>query len=330
MDFVDELTFWAHGGKGGDGCVSFRRERFVPKGGPDGGDGGDGGSVILNVNTNLTTLFDLRHRKKYTAESGARGKGKRMNGKNGKNTIIRVPKGTLVIAQETGEILGDLKEKDQKLIVAKGGRRGKGNARFATPTWQAPDFAEKGAEGEKSHLRLELKLLADVGLVGFPNAGKSKLLSRISAAKPKIADYPFTTLVPNLGIVSYNEYRSFVVADIPGLIKGAHLGKGLGDRFLRHIERTSILLFLIDSTSECIDDVYNLLIHELENYDRSLIEKPGILALSKVDLLSEDAQHKLPQKIHQIDCFPISAVTGAGIQNLIDAIVSHLSEPKHG
>ncbi|MCJ7813283.1 GTPase ObgE, partial [bacterium] len=247
MDFVDEVSFWVYGGQGGDGCVSFRREKFIPKGGPDGGDGGDGGHVILCVNSNISTLMDLRHRKRYQAGSGKRGMGKKMHGKRGENITVQVPQGTLVFDIESHLLLEDLKYPGQEYIVARGGKGGRGNSRFATSTRQAPDFAEKSTPPEHHHLKLELKLLADVGLLGLPNSGKSTLLSKVSSARPKIADYPFTTTVPNLGIVYYENFKSFVVADIPGIIEEAHSGKGLGDRFLRHAERCRVLVFLIEA-----------------------------------------------------------------------------------
>lgn len=330
MDFIDEVTFWVYGGRGGDGCVSFRREKYVPKGGPDGGDGGNGGSVVLSVDSNISTLTDHRHRKKYSAGHGGRGKGKKMNGKKGIDIDIRVPPGTLVIDMESGHVLCDLREKGQKFVAVRGGRGGRGNTHFVSSTRQAPERADSGGEGEARQLRLELKILADVGLVGLPNAGKSTLLSRISSAKPKIADYPFTTLVPQLGIVCYGEYQNFVVADIPGLIEGAHIGKGLGDRFLRHIERTSSLLYLIDSTSENIEHVYHLLNNELKEYDKSLIKKKKLLTLTKVDLLSAEDRKSLPRSIDGIPCLPVSSVTGEGIQTCIKALAELIGEKQHG
>ena len=326
MDFVDEISFWVQGGGGGDGCMSFRREKYVPKGGPDGGDGGDGGSVILRVNSNLSTLFDLRHRKRYRAGNGEKGRGKRMHGKNGKTVIVPVPRGTVVMDAESRVSLGDLKDRDEELVVARGGKGGKGNPWFATSTLQAPDFAEEGTEGESRRLRLELKLLADVGLVGLPNAGKSTLLSSISSARPKVAEYPFTTLVPNLGIVAYEDFKSFVAADIPGLIEGAHAGKGLGDQFLRHIERTRVLAFLIEARSEDIPLVYQSLKKELELFNPVLVKKPRVIALSKADLLTDKEKSRLPWSLNAQTCYPISALTGEGVQQLLNDIVSKLSE----
>lgn len=328
MDFIDELSFWVLGGRGGDGCVGFRREKYVPKGGPDGGDGGDGGNVVLRVNPNLSTLFDIRRRKQFRAGNGAKGKGKRRTGKKGKSVVIEVPRGTVALDGESGSVLEDLTEPGRELIVARGGKGGRGNTWFATPTCRTPDYAEEGAEGENRYIRLELKLLADVGLVGLPNAGKSTLLSRISSARPKIADYPFTTLYPNLGIVYGEEFKSFVVADIPGLIEGAHAGKGLGDRFLRHVERTRVLVLLIEAHSEEISTVYRILSQEMESFGPSLLEKPQLIVLSKVDLLPREKRAHLPLSLNGKSCYPVSAVTGEGIQSLLSAIILKLSEVK--
>ena len=248
--FIDYALIEVNSGKGGDGAVTFRREKYVPKGGPSGGDGGDGGNVILKANTNLHTLLDFRYKKKYIADNGDKGGNSLKDGKNGSDVIIGVPVGTVVKDAETEKIIFDLDENAKDVILAKGGKGGKGNSKFATPTNQTPRFAEEGKQGEYKKVILELKLIADVGLVGFPNSGKSTLISKISAAKPKIADYPFTTLEPNLGIVKYKDFQSFTVADIPGIIEGASQGKGLGHQFLRHIERTRIILFLIEITSE--------------------------------------------------------------------------------
>lgn len=328
MDFIDEVSFVVQGGRGGDGCISFRREKFVPKGGPNGGDGGDGGFVVLRVNRNLSTLSDLRHRKHYRAGNGMRGKGKCMHGKKGETVIIHVPPGTIVMDADTLEDLGDLINAGQELIIVHGGKGGKGNSRFATSTYQAPDFAKPGSKGEERRIQLKLKLLADVGLVGLPNAGKSTFLSRISSARPKVADYPFTTLVPNLGIVSYDSFKSFVMADIPGLIEGAHSGKGLGDRFLRHIERTRVLVFLLEAHDEDLPSIYRTLITEIKLFSDSLQDKPLILALSKIDLLSSEDRQKLPSAIDGHQCYPFSTMTGEGVQHLINTIVSILTEAR--
>jgi GTP-binding protein len=244
--FIDEVEIEVVAGKGGDGCVSFRREKYIPKGGPNGGDGGKGGDVVVEATSNLSTLLDYRYRKKNRAENGKPGGPNNRTGANGEDLVLKVPCGTLVYDADTGALLGDLVEKGERVVVARGGRGGKGNARFATPTRQAPDFAQPGKEGERRRIRFELKLIAEVGLVGLPNAGKSTLISRISSARPKIASYPFTTLVPNLGVVNLGGYRHCVVADIPGIVDGAHQGVGLGLRFLKHIERTRVLLLLVD------------------------------------------------------------------------------------
>jgi GTP-binding protein len=329
MDFIDEVTFWVHGGNGGNGCVSFRREKYVPKGGPDGGNGGDGGHVILKVNSNLSTLADLRHRKHYRAGSGRHGSGGQKNGKNGKPVVISVPAGTLVLDDERGMSIADLTQAGEEAVIARGGKGGRGNAKFATATRRAPDFAEKGQLGESCHIKLELKLLADVALVGFPNAGKSTLLSKVSSARPKIANYPFTTLVPNLGIVYCDDYQSFVMADIPGLIEGAHAGKGLGDQFLRHIERTRLLIFLIEITVEDPVSVYRALLQELKLFDSSLLDKPRLIAFTKIDLIPDKEEPVVLNSLKEEICIPISAVTGEGIDLLLKHIINQLSELNH-
>lgn len=323
VDFIDEIRFQVQGGRGGNGCVSFRREKFVPKGGPDGGDGGDGGHVLLRVNSQLSTLKDIRPRKTYRAGSGGHGKGKRMHGKRGEHTVITVPPGTLVRDAETGEVLADLIVPGQETIVARGGRGGKGNARYATSTNQRPDYAKAGTQGECRELHLELKILADVGLVGLPNAGKSTLLSVLSAARPKIADYPFTTLVPQLGIVSSGPYKSFVMADIPGLIEGAHEGRGLGIQFLRHIERTRVLVFLIDVNDPSPHDTLNALKQELVSFDPSLEKRPMILALTKCDTASEEIRSR--QVSFGMDHLVISSVTREGLNELVKKISERLN-----
>jgi len=314
--FIDYAKIYIKAGNGGNGCASFRREKFVPRGGPDGGDGGDGGDVIVRADRNLSTLLDLRLRQHYKAGRGQHGQGKKKHGRRGEHCEIRVPLGTVVRDAETEEVLADLTEEGQEEILAKGGRGGRGNAHFATSTDQAPRYAEEGRPGEERKLIVELKLIADVGLIGFPNVGKSTLISSVSAAHPKIADYPFTTLEPVLGIVPLGEFDSFVMADIPGLIEGAHKGKGLGDRFLRHVERTKVLLFLVDSTSEHPAEDLTILREELRQFNPGLVHKPWIVALTKADLLPEDAIPSLGVG----GTLTISSVTGKGLRELMFAL----------
>ncbi|MCD6169589.1 MAG: GTPase ObgE [Candidatus Latescibacteria bacterium] len=314
--FIDEATIYVKAGDGGNGCVSFRREKFVPRGGPDGGDGGDGGNVIFRVDSNLRTLLDFHYQKHFRAERGGHGKGKQMTGKRGKDLIIRVPPGTVIKDAETGNVLADLIEDEQSQIIASGGKGGRGNARFATSVRQTPRLAEKGTKGEEKVLYLELKLIADVGLVGFPNVGKSTLLSKLSAAHPKIADYPFTTLEPTLGIVPVGKFGSFVMADIPGLIEGAHQGRGLGFRFLRHIERTRILLFLIDSTGGQAEENLQSLQKELALFNRNLLQKPYLVALTKIDLLPQGSILPAVDSGQEVKPLAISSVTGEGLEEL--------------
>ncbi|OAG28728.1 GTPase ObgE [Thermodesulfatator autotrophicus] len=322
--FVDQAKIYVKAGDGGAGCVSFRREKYVPRGGPDGGDGGKGGDVILEASSQLHTLYDFYHQTHFRAENGRPGMGKKMKGRDGKDLILKVPVGTVVKDAETGEILYDFTKDGERFVVARGGRGGRGNARFATPTRQAPRFAEPGEPGEERWIILELKLIADVGLVGLPNAGKSTILSRITAARPKIADYPFTTITPNLGVVKLDEERSFVVADIPGLIEGAHKGVGLGLDFLRHIERTKAILYVLDASKgeECLKD-FELLQKELAHYHRCLLEKPSAIALNKIDIVPE--RQKLEElKAHfekkGYPVYLISAVTGEGIKELLEGL----------
>jgi|SRR5690554_513749 len=325
--FIDYAEIEAAAGKGGDGAVAFRREKYVPKGGPSGGNGGDGGNVIIKAFHNLSTLHDLRYKKVYKAGNGEPGGSSLKDGKRGKDILIKVPVGCIVKDAETNKILADLDEDGKEIIAAKGGRGGKGNSNFATPTNQTPRFAEQGKPGEKVKLILELKLIADVGLVGFPNAGKSTLISHISAAKPKIADYPFTTLEPNLGIVRYKDFNSFTVADIPGIIEGAHQGKGLGLQFLRHIERTRILLFLIDITSENYQKDFDILYNEIKSYSKKLAAKKKIVSLSKADLISEEEIKKLKRKKIKNSDSPLlifSAVSGYGLEELKDYLWKEL------
>lgn len=333
MQFVDYVKIQVKAGDGGRGCVSFRREKHVPRGGPDGGDGGRGGHVIIKAERQLNTLLDLRYQRLYRAKRGEHGKGKKMHGKDGGDLIIPVPVGTIVKDEEKGEILADLDLEGKEVIAAKAGRGGQGNAHFATPTRQAPRFAQPGEEGEEKSLIIELKLLADVGLIGLPNAGKSTLISVISAARPKIADYPFTTLEPNLGVVKFEDFRSFVVADIPGLIEGAHTGAGLGFQFLRHVERTSMLLHLVDiSVMSTGDPVENLekINRELELYDKRLLEKPQMVVATKLDIADKNRLDRLSDycKNTRTDLFAVSSATGEGIKELIKYVSTKLERPK--
>tara|TARA_B100000941_G_C28507484_1_gene558297 strand:+ start:3167 stop:4144 length:978 start_codon:yes stop_codon:yes gene_type:complete len=288
MNFIDFASIHVKAGNGGNGCSAFLREKFRPKGGPAGGDGGRGGHVIVVSDSNLSTLHDVSYNKRYFAKKGEDGRGKNMHGKNGADIIIRVPLGTIIRNVDTDHFIDDLKDDKKEIIIARGGNGGFGNARFKTQNNPAPRKANSGQEGEEKKLELELKVLADVGLVGFPNAGKSTLISKISNAKPKVADYPFTTLEPNLGIVRFHEFKSFVVADIPGLIEGASSGKGLGLKFLKHIERTKILVYMIDVNTESIDEEYKVLKGELEKYNADLVDKPSILLLTKCDVEEEN------------------------------------------
>ncbi|MEE9174666.1 MAG: GTPase ObgE [Thermodesulfobacteriota bacterium] len=330
VKFIDEAKIYIKAGDGGRGCVSFRREKYVPRGGPNGGDGGNGGDIIMVARRNMSSLLDHRYQQHYRAKRGEHGRGKDQHGKNSEHLLIPVPMGTIVKDFETEEFLGDLTENNQELIVAKAGRGGKGNARFVSSTNQAPKEAEPGGEGEEKTLKLELKLLADVGLLGFPNAGKSTLISTISAARPKIADYPFTTLVPNLGVVSYGDGATFVLADIPGLIEGAHEGAGLGIQFLRHIERTKILIHLLDlspiTQRDPIED-YETMNRELKAYSEELSKKPQILALNKIDIteVREDLE-EIEKHFSKsgVKTFPISSATGEGTKELVWEVVRHL------
>ncbi len=328
--FLDYAEIFVKAGKGGDGAVAFRREKFVPKGGPAGGNGGKGGDVILQADENLHTLLDFKYKRKYFAQNGQPGGNSLKDGKSGEDLIIKVPVGTVVKDAETGDVIYDFTKHGEKFVVAKGGKGGKGNSNFATPTNQTPRFAEDGKPGQERRIILELKLIADVGLVGFPNAGKSTLISAISAARPKIADYPFTTLKPNLGIVKYKDYKTFTVADIPGLIEGAHLGKGLGHQFLKHIERTRILLFMIDITSENIEKDYEILGNELANFNADLLKKKKLIALTKADLLPEEEILKIQSKLkfddYDKDVLIISAVSGYNIQTLLDRLWQELND----
>ncbi len=316
--FVDEVTIRVYAGTGGSGAEAFRREKFVPHGGPSGGDGGRGGHVILRADAQLATLLDYRYQEHHRAERGEHGQGKNMTGRDGEDLWLRVPPGTVVSDAETGMRLGELLEDGETLVVARGGRGGRGNAAFATPTNRAPREWEPGEPGEERRLRLELKLFADVGLVGQPNAGKSTLLSVVSAARPKIAAYPFTTLAPNLGVAQLSGRRSFVIADIPGIIEGAHEGRGLGLQFLRHIERTRTLAFLLPVDGD-VETEYRALREELTAYSEELSQRPHCVVLSKADLLGADT----PPAVDAPEAwgvFVVSAVTGAGIPELLEAL----------
>jgi len=335
MRFIDEVTIFTSSGHGGAGCVAFRHEKFIEFGGPSGGDGGKGGDVVFEAVSGLSTLLELRHRPHQKAENGHNGMGKNRHGAAGKDLLLRVPVGTVVKDAETDDILTDLTENGQRVILLKGGRGGQGNARFASATNKAPKFAQPGEENEERKLRLELKLMADVGLLGLPNAGKSSLISKVSAARPKIADYPFTTMVPSLGVVPYKDYRSFVMADIPGIIEGAHDGAGLGHRFLKHLERSGILLHLVDISWMPERDPrveYESINQELALFSPELAAKGQIVVITKIDL--PQTREELPSLLiwfedKGVKVFPISSATGEGIDSLLDEIAKRLwSQPE--
>lgn len=324
-NFIDYVKFYSRSGDGGAGSVHFRREKFVPKGGPDGGDGGTGGSIILKGNSQLWTLLHLKYKKHIKAENGGPGEGGQRFGRNGADIILEVPVGTIAKEAESGKKLLEILEDGEERVLLPGGKGGLGNVHFKSATNQAPRHAQPGIEGIEATVILELKILADVGLVGFPNAGKSTLLSVVSAAKPEIADYPFTTLVPNLGVVAHRDYKSFVMADIPGIIEGAAEGKGLGNRFLRHIERNSILLFLIPADSNDIQKEFLILTKELEKHNPELMDKDRLLAISKSDLLDQELMDEMKQELPDIETVFISSVTNTGIQELKDRIWKKLN-----
>ncbi len=321
--FIDKAVIKVQAGNGGSGCVSFRREKYVAKGGPNGGDGGNGGNVVLQADPNLSTLLDFKYKPHFKAGRAEHGKGSNCHGKNGQPLLVKVPLGTVIRDQADGTLLADLTDANQSVVAARGGHGGRGNARFASSTNQAPRHWESGEFGEEKILELELKLIADVGLVGLPNSGKSTLISKLSHAKPKIADYPFTTLKPNLGIVKYRDVGSYVVADIPGIIEGAHLGKGLGHEFLRHIERTKLLLVLLDCSADDLYETYLLLQGELEQYQDGLPGRIHSVLLTKSDLQPEADFSELVSKL-PVPVRHISSVTGAGITELKDEIWSAL------
>jgi GTPase len=331
-NFVDYVKICCRSGKGGAGAIHFRREKFIAKGGPDGGDGGRGGHIILRGNKQHWTLLHLKYRKHVIAEAGENGQGKNCSGKFGKDVILDVPLGTIAKNADTGEFLFEIKDDGEEKVLLAGGRGGLGNAHFKTATRQTPRFAQPGEPGGEQWMVLELKILADVGLVGFPNAGKSTLLSVVSAAKPEIANYPFTTLVPNLGIVNYRDYRSFVMADIPGIIEGAHQGKGLGLRFLRHIERNSVLLFLVSSDAKDIVEEYKVLLKELKMYNPELLQKKRILGISKSDLLDDELEtalrkdcNKRLKGTNKVPMVFFSSQTGKGVGELKDIVWQSLN-----
>lgn len=326
-NFVDYVKIFCRSGNGGNGSVHFRRDKFVAKGGPDGGNGGRGGHIILRGNKQLWTLLHLKYRKHIHAQNGEHGSGSNCTGASGDDIILEVPLGTVAKDAESEEIYFEITHDGQEAILCKGGRGGLGNSNFASPTNQVPMYAQDGEKGEEGWKILELKILADVGLVGFPNTGKSTLLSVVSAAKPEIANYAFTTLTPNLGIVSYRDNKSFVMADLPGIIEGAHEGKGLGIRFLRHIERNSMLLFMIPADSDDIRKEYKILINELKLYNPELLHKPKMLAITKSDLIDDELEKLLKKELPKdLDCIFISSITGKNIPKLKDKIWEMLNE----
>jgi GTP-binding protein len=332
--FIDRVKIRVHGGHGGNGVTAFRREKFVPRGGPSGGDGGRGGDVWIIADESLNTLLHLRYNPLHVAARGMHGEGSNRSGSEGADTIVRVPVGTQVLEPHTNELLFDFNEDGQRWLAAKGGRGGFGNSHFATSTNRAPRYHQDGSPGEEFEFQLELKLLADVGLVGFPNAGKSTFISTVSAARPKIADYPFTTLEPHLGVVDLGEFRTYVIADIPGLIEGAHEGHGLGDRFLRHIERTRLLLHLVDVSSVSGRDPvadYEVINHELAAYGHQLAERPQLVVATKIDAL--DDRNRLGRLRERVladsrGFFAISSVTGAGVRELIAAVAKEVDQQR--
>ena len=334
MSFIDEVKFFVKAGDGGNGCVSFRREKFVPKGGPDGGDGGDGGSVYIEATRRLFSLIDFKYRSHFLAEKGKHGQGKKKHGRKGKDYHLQIPAGSLIRDAESDELLAELTDEGARFLAARGGRGGHGNSHFATAQNRTPRYAEKGKPGEERWLRIELKLLADVGLIGLPNAGKSTLLSKLSAAHPKVAPYPFTTLEPQLGVLQFEEHDPCTIADIPGLIEGAHQGAGLGHKFLRHVERTRVLLHVIDASGLENDPLvqYDLLENELRHYKEELVAKQRLILLNKIDQLEDAASLDRLQTAFAakgLDTMPISALTGEGLpalKNFLAAVLASLDK----
>lgn len=330
--FIDRAKIHVQGGDGGNGVTAFRREKFVPRGGPSGGDGGRGGDVIVTADASLNTLLHLRYNPRHVAQRGLHGEGSNRSGRNGEDLVIKVPVGTQIFDATTGDLLKDLNHDGDQWLAARGGRGGFGNAHFTSSTNRAPRYHQEGSKGEELELQLELKLLADVGLVGFPNAGKSTFISTVSAARPKIADYPFTTLEPHLGVVDLGDFRTFVIADIPGLIEGAHTGAGLGDRFLRHIERTKLLLHLVDVSSasgrEALGD-YETVNRELASYNEELATRPQFVVATKIDALDDPERLESLKAAAENDgkpFFAISSATNAGVRELVNAIAAKLEE----
>lgn len=325
-NFVDYVKIYCLSGNGGAGSVHFRREKYIPKGGPDGGDGGKGGDIVMVGNAQMWTLLHLRFERHLRAGHGDPGGGQRSTGADGEDIIIEVPLGTVAKDAETDEVVGEIMEDDERIVLLRGGRGGQGNDHYKSATNQTPRFAQPGEEGREATIVFELKVLADVGLVGFPNAGKSTLLSVVSAAKPEIADYPFTTLQPNLGIVAYRDQQSFIMADIPGIIEGAHKGKGLGLRFLRHIERNSVLLFLVPADTNDIKKEFHVLLNELKQYNPELLDKQRILAISKSDLLDRELMDEVEKDLPDVPYVFISSVTNTGLIALKDLLWKALNE----
>ena len=326
MAFIDEAKFFVKAGDGGNGCVSFRREKYVPKGGPNGGDGGRGGDVIIIASSSLNSLIDFRYRSHFKAERGDHGKGKDMHGRKGKHCYVEVPVGSIIKNVETGEVLVDLSEDGETYCVAAGGDGGLGNPHFSSGTNRTPRIATNGHAGEEFWLKIELKLIADVGLVGLPNAGKSTLLSQLSAANPKIASYPFTTLEPQLGVLQYKYYNPCIIADIPGLVEGAHKGVGLGHKFLKHIERTSVLIHVLDASDENVFDNYAIISNELALYKKELADRTHIVLLNKIDLIEDETLEELKTHFTEPDTalLCVSAETGQGLEQLKEAIMELL------
>ncbi len=328
MAFIDEAKFFVKAGDGGNGCVSFHREKFVPRGGPNGGDGGRGGSVIIRATNSLNSLIDFRYRSHFKAERGVHGKGKDMHGRSGKDCFIDVPVGSVIKNNESGEVLADLASAGDSVVIARGGDGGLGNPHFASGTNRTPRVATNGEAGEEFWLKIELKLIADVGLVGLPNAGKSTLLSKLSAANPKIASYPFTTLEPQLGVLQHKWFKPCIIADIPGLVEGAHNGIGLGHKFLRHIERTSMLLHVIDAADENVEENFRIIANELLLYKEELVDRMQILVLNKRDLVEESELRKLTTMFQQMgqNVVSVSGMTGEGIDALKELVLETLEQ----